>query len=252
MLSEKQNLDEHLCFSRHRFPALAEPKTFRVCYRKTGPMQFVSLLDLQRTLQKVLIRAGIPVWYTQGFNPHPKIIYAAPLSVGTESVCEYFDVRLDRDISTGEMMERLNREMTEDLRVLRVYEPKTKLQDMAWSQYVLTFTGFGKAESESAVQKVRDLFAQETLMIQKKGKAGIRELDLVPLMRDLIIDFLPESDSLRVRVLLSVEQESYVNPEQIATLIREKFGWEEDESIRHPYTILREQLYFSDGVTPFE
>ena len=57
-------------------------ETMRIRYRKTGNLQYISHLDLQRTWMRVLTRAKIPMWYTQGFNPHPKLNYGCPLPVG--------------------------------------------------------------------------------------------------------------------------------------------------------------------------
>ena len=69
-------------------PMLDTPITVRIKFCKTGNLQFVSHLDLQRTFHRVLVRANIPMWYTKGFNPHAKLVFGLPLSVGTESICE--------------------------------------------------------------------------------------------------------------------------------------------------------------------
>jgi radical SAM-linked protein len=66
----------------------------RVKFKKVGNLQYISHLDLVRTMHKVIVRARLPLWYTEGFNPKPKMIFAAPLSIGTESVCEFVDIRL--------------------------------------------------------------------------------------------------------------------------------------------------------------
>ena len=77
-------------------PLLPEPRPIRVKFRKVGDLQYISHLDLQRTFSRVLVRAGLPLWYTQGFNPHIKMVFGLPLPVGCESECEFLDLRLAR------------------------------------------------------------------------------------------------------------------------------------------------------------
>ena len=101
------------CYTKHQLPLLEQPRTVRIRFVKKGNLQYVSHLDLQRTLHRVLIRAGIPMWYTKGFNPHPKISFGYPLSIGTESMCEFLDMRIEREISMQEIMEQMNCELTD-------------------------------------------------------------------------------------------------------------------------------------------
>ena len=107
MLSERKNklLEKKEMLSR---PELPNPKVVRLKFCKVGTLQYISHLDLQRTFNRILVRACIPVWYTQGFNPHIKLVFSTPLSVGSESVCEYLDIKLSRDMTLDEIKERLN------------------------------------------------------------------------------------------------------------------------------------------------
>ncbi len=68
----------------------------RLKFKKTGNLQYISHLDLVRTMHKVIVRADLPLWYTEGFNPKPKMIFAAPLSIGTESLSEFWISDLPR------------------------------------------------------------------------------------------------------------------------------------------------------------
>ena len=70
----------------------------RFKFIKRGSLQYISHLDLVRTMHKVIVRAKLPLWYTEGFNPKPKMIFAAPLSIGTESECEFMDLRMNEYI----------------------------------------------------------------------------------------------------------------------------------------------------------
>ena len=67
--------------------------TIRIWFTKTGEAFYISLLDLQRVMQRALKRSGLPVWYTLGFNPHIYMTFAAPLSLGQESLAETVDFK---------------------------------------------------------------------------------------------------------------------------------------------------------------
>ena len=69
-----------------------EHVALRIKFTKTGALQYISHLDLHRTFSRLLVRLGVPIWYSEGFTPHPRLVFATPLSVGAESLCEYVDV----------------------------------------------------------------------------------------------------------------------------------------------------------------
>jgi len=88
-------------------PELERPRTVRLKFVKLGSLQYISHLDLQRTFNRVIVRACLPVWYTKGFNPHAKLVFSTPLSIGAQSVYEFLDIRIDRDMPCETIMERL-------------------------------------------------------------------------------------------------------------------------------------------------
>ena len=165
----------------NRWAKLEVPKTIRIKFRKVGSLQYISHLDLQRTFARVLVRAEIPMWYTQGFNPHAKVIFGLPLSVGTESECEYIDLRLDRDIPPEELRERLNRELTDEMQISQAYEPETTFREIAWADYEIRMQ-FAGANPEIADQ-MQKLYETAPLLMVKKTKAGEKEFDLIPWIR---------------------------------------------------------------------
>ena len=111
------------------------PINLRVKFQKIGNLQYVSHLDLVRTMNKIIVRAGLPLWYSEGYNPKPKMVFAAPLSVGTESVTEFMDVRLTDRIEPAVAMECINRNMPPDMQVTECYYPKTSFTDLEWIDY---------------------------------------------------------------------------------------------------------------------
>ena len=96
---------------------------YRLTYSKKGRAKFISHLDLMRTMQRAFKRAKLPVWYTQGFNPHPYIMFPLALALGTESEIEPMDIALLEEYSFDELKDRLNDVLPEGLKIMAVAEP---------------------------------------------------------------------------------------------------------------------------------
>lgn len=229
---------------------LDEPKTIRIRFRKVGSLQFISHLDLQRTFARVLVRADIPMWYTQGFNPHAKVTFGLPLSVGTESECEFIDLRLDRDIPPAELRARLNRELTAEMEISDAYEPSSKFSDVAWARYEMSlrFAGADRA----AAERLQSLWTTPPLMMVKKTKSGDKEIDITPLVREIKVIYNDDRPGeIRVRALLSASEGSYLNPEMLIAAAKRELGILSGDPAREEYSILRSHVYLADGVTEF-
>ncbi len=229
---------------------LEVPKTLRIKFRKVGSLQYISHLDLQRTFARVLMRADVPMWYTQGFNPHAKVAFGLPLSVGTESECEFIDLRLDRDISPSELRDRLNRELTEEMRVEEVYEPTAKFQEIGWASYEMNLSFKGAdAEVAAALEK---LLKTSPLTVTKKSKSGEKEIDIVPLIKRARVTYLPEKPNrIHISALLSASGSEYLNPELLITAAKRELGILCRDPAEEEYSILRTHVYLADGETEF-
>lgn len=201
------------------------PAPERIIFSKTGKLKFISHLDLVRTMKAALLRSGVPVWYTEGFNPHPKMVFALPLSLGTESLCEYMDFKITRPMDHDEIAERLNRALPPEIQVSRAYAPKRKFNDTAWASYEITST---EPIDITPLQK-------KELVVLKKTKSGENETDIAPQIKSA------EADGCKAYVILRADNVNFLNPELIAKTL----GLNE-------YSILRTQVYLEDAVTCFE
>jgi radical SAM-linked protein len=230
------------------YPKLDEPRTVRVKFRKVGNLQYISHLDLQRTISRVLVRAGIPMWYTQGFNPHAKIVFGLPLSVGAESECEYLDLRIDRDMSCDEIMARLNAVLTSELCVLDAYvAPKSVFADIVWAEYDIRIRTGGL--TQDLVDEMQAYLTTSPLMMDKKSKSGIRQVDITTMIRSLTATLV--DGELRIAATLCVSGADYLNPEYLIRALRDKFGILPEGDVVSEYTILRTKVYLADGKTEF-
>ena len=223
-------------------------RTIRIQFRKVGDLQYISHLDLQRTVARVLVRANIPMWYTQGFNPHAKVVFGLPLSVGTESECEFIDLRVDRNISPEEVKNLLNRELTDEMQVLDAYEPTTKFADIAWARYeiILHFAG----ADEKLAQDLQALFTTSPLLMMKKSKSGEREVDLTQMIRDCNTVCKKDGEILITAILRAGNTEN-LNPEMLVGAARERLGILSGDPTAESYSILRTNVYTADGVSEF-
>lgn len=223
------------------------PRTVRIRFRKVGKLQYISHLDLQRTMQHCIKRSGIPAWYTKGFNPHYKLVFALPLSVGAESECELLDLRIDRDIADAEILRLFNATVTEELQGLEAYTPTTKFADIAWAKYSVTFRGPVLRDGDAEAAGV--LLTTSPLMMIKRSKSGEREVDLVPMIRT--VETAGGAGELTLSLMLNAAGADYLNPELVVRALRERL-WEgtEDPDLL-TWRILREEIYLADGETPF-
>ena len=215
----------------------------RFKFKKTGNLQYISHLDLVRTMHKIIVRAGLPLWYTEGFNPKPKMIFAAPLSIGTESVCEFMDIRLSEYMDPADAMARLNANMTAEMQVSEAYYPETKFTDLAWLSYTVTVNTTG-ATPELAEACTAALTADRVELL-KKTKSGEAVVDIRPLIKSA--DAVYCDGSIRISCILSADPSSFLNPEYVIKALREKCGiLSSPDLMSESYSIMRERAYSAD------
>lgn len=218
-------------------PELPTPKTVRLKFCKVGTLQYISHLDLQRAFNRILVRACIPVWYTKGFNPHIKLVFSTPLSVGSESVCEYLDIKLSREMDFEEIKKRLNAEMTDEFYILDVYEPTNDFSTIAYASYDIVIHTEGA--SEKLASEIKAVLTTSPLNMIKKGKAGEREIDIIPLIRDLQCEYSESDGNILIGAVLSASSTQYLNPEMLVTALKNKIGILSGNLTEEFYTIMR-------------
>ncbi len=233
------------------YPFLQEPKTVRIKFRKVGDLQYISHLDLQRTFARVLVRAKIPMWYTKGFNPHAKVIFGLPLSVGTESEAEFIDLRLERDMPPEEVKARLNRELTAEMQISEAYEPTSKVQEVGWAKYEMELH-FAAASAKLA-SDMEQLFTQAPLTIVKRSKSGDKEVDIIPMIKKVKASYDAKHPTrIRISAILRAGTTEHLNPELLIKAAKDRLGILSGDPATESYSILRTHVYREDGVTEFQ
>ena len=190
----------------------------RLRFEKTGRAVYISHLDLMQTMQRAFFRAGYALKYSEGFNPHPQISIALPLSVGTGSRCELMDFRLKEEADLDAMPARLSAVMPEGIVVTKAYEPVRKCAELKWLQIegVMEYDERDPAEMAEGLTR---FFARPEIVITKKTKRGVGESDIRPAIRE--IRFFPEKAAVRLEAVISA-QEPTLNPELLAEALRQK------------------------------
>ena len=128
----------------------------RLRFSKTGRLKYISHLDINRAMSRALKRAGIPLWYTEGFNPHPYMSFSLPLSLGVESLCENVDLRITGEITNKEIKDRLNSVLPEDLKIVDVYDDFRDNSEIVYSDYVYKFEF---ADNDLALEKIKNVLS---------------------------------------------------------------------------------------------
>ncbi len=176
------------------------PENIRIKFQKIGRLRYVSHLDLCRAMTPAMIRAGIPIWYTEAFNPHPKMVFTQPLPLFAESTCEYLDIKITELMSFDEIKERLNRALAPELAVLDVYTPSEKFTEIFFANYEIS--GF------EITNEMLDRAMCGEMEITKRTKSGAeRVIDILPMVADAILE-----DGV-IKCTLYAMGECYLNPD---------------------------------------
>lgn len=141
-------------------------KDVRLFFRKTGDLKFISHLDMNRFFIRLLRKSGLNVWHTEGFNPHPYITFALPLSLGFESDCEAVDFKLLDDTDYKTVTETLKKIAPNGIEILRAAEPKYKAGKIAFAVYELKF------EEKTYADMFVEFLSADTIIVSKKTKSG--------------------------------------------------------------------------------
>ena len=189
----------------------------RALFEKTGQAVYISHLDLMRLFQRAFKRADLPLTHTKGFNPRPSVSIALPLSLGVESSCELLDFDLEGEkIDNDQILSKLNENLVEGVKVLSVYDDMTKLKHLALLDCVVTLE-YDNGIPEGAQAQMEALFAREEVIVEKKGKNGPTEQNIIPMIRRLSIP-AANSQELELRALVCCQNPT-LNPTQLSAAV---------------------------------
>ena len=225
---------------------MVQAKTVRLGFTKVGKLQFISHLDLARTMSRVMVRAGVPIWYTEGFNPRPKLVFSLPLSIGTESICEFVDFKIVEEMPLDEISKRIGAQFAPEMKVNGVWIPENKFTDIAWAEYEIRICT--ECACEKALNKINEML-EKPLVVIKKSKSGEKEVDIRPLIKSCAVSL--ENQEIVMHAMLSCTSADYLNPEYLVKAVAQKLSIDFNNVESEYYSILRTSVKLEDGITDF-
>ena len=182
----------------------------RVFFKKKGNMKYISHLDLVRAVTRSLMRTGLPIHYTEGFNPHPKLVFAVPLSIYQESEYEMFDIGLDEDHPYKEITKRMKAAFPKGIEIIDTAEPVIKFKELSKALYKISFI------TDLSVEEITGLLSGK-IVVLKKTKSKEEEKDI---SSDFELQHVyPDKGRIAVEALLSAGSENYLNPQYIVDFL---------------------------------
>jgi len=239
--------------ARAPLPAAATARTasvpemttrIRMQISKTGPVRFLSHLDFMTLFHRTVSRAGVPVSYSQGFNPHPKIAFGPALSVGMESEAEFLDIETDPFVDLLKAVKDLNRSLPEGIRVLDARTIPKKAPSLSGSitRYVYEISVPEDHAAELASQ-VNEFLERQAVIVEKDGKRkdirpGIESIEMIS--ADRLAIALLDSEKIRPRIQdvlmqlfgLSDDQAARFRTRRTAMQMKENGSWKSPMEVR--------------------
>lgn len=193
-------------------------RNVRIWFKKDKECRFISHLDLNRVMLRAVYRAKLPIWYTEGFNPHPFITFPLPLSLGFRGETECMDVRmLDEEFDLSSVAEVMNPFLPEGIRVYNATEIKMKPGDIAFARFTAKL--YSDAFSPSELKnELCELMLLDEFLVPKKTKSGIKDVNVSEYLRMIEIDSVDE-EYLYISATLPAGSTNNVNIQLLLTAI---------------------------------
>jgi len=208
----------------------------RITFAKQGPLRYTGHLDLHKLWERAARRAELPLAYSHGFHPQPKMNMAAALPLGFSSRCEVMDMKLEHEIQLEGLREKLQQTLPAGIQVLNVEsadEGAPALQtQVASAEYQVTFAG--PVDASELKRKIDSVMEAESLLRERRGKT----YNLRPLIEELSLTPLPtrEEKVVRVCMRLAAREGATGRPEEVLDILGIAF---EETRIERTHLIFR-------------
>lgn len=183
---------------QQRWGALALDN-MRVIFTKLDRARFISHLDLMRCMQRAMKRSRIPIWYTEGFNPHAYLMFPLALSLGVSSRCEIMDFSLISPMPFEEIKARMNNALPDGLQVVSIDAQHHKHTEIAAAEYLVAMSC--DLPSEEALARFESFLALEKIEVERLSKKKV--LTRLDIKKDITLvssDISVEKFSLCLRL----------------------------------------------------
>ena len=202
-------------------------KPVRLWFKKDGLAVYISHLDMNRCMTRAVRRADIPLWYTEGFNPHPYMTFLMPLPLGQSGMREPLDIRIEGEMSFGEIKKRLNSVMPEGIEIVDVVKPEHKPNEIDAAEYEidLWFEDAEKAQAFSVGSA--KIIEGGVLNAEKRSKKGVKTVNLCELVRTF--DASSAENKVFVKTVLAAGNTVNLNAELLINALLTELSAEETD-----------------------
>lgn len=182
-------------------------KSVRLFFTKKGDARFVSHLDMNRMMTRLVRKAGLDIWYTEGFNPHPYMTFALPLPLGFEGLYEIMDIRINDDnFDISKIPDIMNGVCPKSIHFFDAKEPDKKVGAIAFAEYEIIFDDVGEVRN-----KLSSFLVEKPIIAKKRTKKGdMKEIDLSDKIKDFCIT--SENGNTKLNVILPAGSNDNINP----------------------------------------
>lgn len=200
-------------------------RSIRIWFTKKGASKYISHLDLTRCLIRAFRRTDIPLWYTEGFNPHPYLVFGLPLPLGVEGLREVLDIRLTDDSYTNErVLAELNRVSVPGIEFLEVAEPIEKNLAVNKAKYAVTIHNI--SDAKQLYSDIKNSVDSGKIIIEKKSKKGvIKEINVCEHLLDFNCNF--DNEKVNISFILPAGNDFTINPVSFCSALFESVNREE-------------------------
>ncbi|MCW2277126.1 TIGR03936 family radical SAM-associated protein [Heliophilum fasciatum] len=218
----------------------------RIAFSKEDPVRWLSHLDTQKLFERALRRADIPLAFSEGFNPHPKIAFASALAVGVVSLSEYVDIELAAEVDPDVVGEKLQKAMPEGVRILGVtiipHNAAALMAVINRADYRLRAALTAPVTEEHLAATVEKALQQTSWLVERDGKRGVSTKDIRAGVFRLQASL--HDQMLLIETLVQTGSEGNVRPDEVLRVLMEQGNLPVDqESLR----IIRVGLYIAKG-----
>ncbi|MEW6661332.1 MAG: TIGR03936 family radical SAM-associated protein [Bacillota bacterium] len=198
----------------------------KIEFAKEGLARFISHLELMKTWERALRRAAVPVAYSEGFNPHPRMSFALPLAVGSEGLREYLEIMVEAGKDLGAMTEALSKALPAGLRVISVTllpDGGPPLMAQVEGASYLVRSPLSRPISEEELKKALDAFsALSEAVVMKEGKHGPKPQDVRPGVYCLQAEL--KGSWVELQMSLKAGSQGNVRPEDVVKALMQYTG----------------------------
>lgn len=214
-------------------------------FQKTDLMVYISHLDLQRLFRRTIKSSGYKIIYSQGFNPHPKMSIAQPLSLGYEGLEEYLEIELDTNLDTALIKDNINNHLPDGLDVTMVKKLSADTKSLASLTTLASYSvDFSEANVSFSEDDVNKFISQENILGTRRHKKTKKMIEVQ--IKEKIKSMHLENEILKFTI--DCGSKSNLNPETLLRSFLIFCGYVDFEHIIKKCHITREKIFFQKDI----